>query len=112
MKKEVEELLLDIVSDIFELFLDCPDYNLKGQITRTAVYLKSNLVVAEKEHDEYSYKNYLKTLDELKTLIFVSYKLEVISLEDKNRLEEKLLNLSKMSINIYNKIDKWYECEV
>lgn len=102
---EVWQNAIDLSVDIYNKFRDCKDYSLKDQICRASVSISSN--IAEGYERQYN-KEYVQFLfvakgssGEVRTQLFISYKLGIIKESDYLILVE---NSKKISAQLYKLI--------
>jgi four helix bundle protein len=85
---------------IYELLIDCQDYGLKGQMTRAAVSIASNIAEGAERHSGPEYKRFLHIAKgssaELRTQIYIADKINILDHEDAVILVAELKEISAM----------------
>lgn len=85
---------------VYELLSDYHDYGLKGQMTRAAVSIASNIAEGAERHSGPEYKRFLHIAKgssaELRTQIYIADKIKLIDHEDAVTLVAELKEISSM----------------
>jgi len=85
---------------IYELLADCNDYGLKGQMTRAAVSIASNIAEGAERNSGPEYKRFLHIAKgssaELRTQLYIADKIKLIDHEDAVPLVAELKEISSM----------------
>ena len=85
---------------VYELLADCHDYGLKGQMTRSAVSIASNIAEGAERQSGPEYKRFLHIAKgssaELRTQMYIADKIKLIDHEDAAALVVELKEISAM----------------
>ena len=85
---------------IYELLADCQDYGLKGQMTRAAVSIASNIAEGAERQSGLEYKRFLYiakgSAAELRTQLYIADQIQLIDHKDAVPLVAELKEISSM----------------
>lgn len=90
----------EIAVQIYAAFKNCKDYSFKDQITRAAVSISNNIAEGfdRSSHADFARFLYiaLGSCNEVKSMVYLSLRLEYLSIESHNELLEKSNEISKI----------------
>lgn len=99
----------DLACDIYKLFGQIKDYSFKDQICRASVSISSNIAEG---FDKKSTKEYLRFLEvsrtsanEVKSLLYLSSRLNFISITEKESLLTRTEEIIKMIVGIIKSLE-------
>ncbi len=85
---------------LYKLLKACQDYGLKDQMTRAAVSIASNIAEGAERDSIPEFIRFLHiakgSAAELRTQIYIAYKIDVISKKEKDELIEEIKSISSM----------------
>ena len=86
--------------DIYDTLKNCKDYSLKDQMTRAAVSIASNIAEGAERDSPKEYIRFLHiakgSAAELRTQIYISCRIGIITIDNQKKFTEKLIVISKM----------------
>ena len=86
--------------DIYDTLKNCKDYSLKDQMTRAAVSIASNIAEGAERDSPKEYIRFLHiakgSAAELRTQIYISCRIGIITIDNQKEFTEKLIVISKM----------------
>ena len=94
--------------NLYGLLKNCRDYGLKDQMLRAAVSIASNIAEGSERNSHTEFKRFINiaksSTAELRTQVYISREIEIISPEDTKTLIEELKIISKMLQALYNSL--------
>jgi len=99
-KLEVWKRACTIAVSIYDTFTNCRDYSLKDQMSRAAVSIASNIAEGAERDSPKEYIRFLHiakgSAAELRTQIYISCRIGIITIDKQKELTEELKVISKM----------------
>ncbi len=85
---------------VYEILVDFKDYGLKDQMTRAAVSIASNIAEGAERDSKAEFIRFLHiakgSAAELRTQVYIAYKIKVLSKQDQKVLVQELKIISSM----------------
>ena len=99
-----------IAEKVYKSLADCRDWGLKDQMTRSAVSIASNIAEGSERGSKPEFSRFLNiakgSAAELRTQVYIAYRVNLISRENYQELVEELKQISKMIYSLINSIKK------
>jgi four helix bundle protein len=99
-KLEVWKRACNLAVDVYSELKNCRDYSLKDQIQRAAISIASNIAEGAERGTQKEYIRFLHiakgSAGELRTQLYISNKINLISSEIRIKLCNELITISKM----------------
>ncbi len=93
---------------LYGVLKNCRDYGLKDQMLRAAVSIASNIAEGSERNSHTEFKRYVNiakgSAAELRTQVYISREIQIISQEDTTALIQELKIISKMLQALYNSL--------
>ena len=97
-----------IAEKVYTIFKDCRDWGLKDQMTRSAVSVASNIAEGAERGSKAEFIRFLHiakgSAAELRTQVYIAYRVHIISKDCHEDLVEELKQISKMLFSLINSI--------
>ena len=89
-----------VAVSVYAALLDCRDYGLRDQMTRASVSIASNIAEGAERGSDADFIRFLHiakgSAAELRTQVYIAYRIKIINEKVKNELVTELITLSKM----------------
>jgi four helix bundle protein len=93
---------------LYELLRTCKDYGLKDQMLRAAVSIASNIAEGSERKSIPDFKRFISIAQgsaaELRTQVYISKEVKLLTVQDANHLIEELKIISKMLQALYSSL--------
>jgi len=97
---EVWKKSCSLAVELYGALKDCKDYSLKDQMTRAAVSIASNIAEGAERNSSKEYVRFLHiakgSAAELRTQIYISCRIGIITTAKQKEFTEELITISKM----------------
>ena len=89
-----------VAVSVYAALQDCRDYGLRDQMTKASVSIASNIAEGAERGSEADFIRFLHiakgSAAELRTQVYIAYRIKIINEKMKNELVSELITLSKM----------------
>ena len=96
--------------NIYELLKDCRDYGIKDQMLRSSISIPSNIPEGSERNSIPDFQRFLNIANgsaaELRTQVYISREIEILSENDSKKIIQELKSISKMLQALKNSMGK------
>ena len=95
---------------IYKLLRDCRDYGIKDQMLRSSISIPSNIAEGSERNSIPDFQRFLNIANgsaaELRTQVYISREVEILSKNDSKKIIQELKSISKMIQALKNSMGK------
>ena len=99
-----------LTTDIYTLLKNCKEYSFKDQMFRAAVSIPSNIAEGSERKTVLDFQRFLSiakgSAAELRTQVYISREIKILTAKDANCLIEELKTISKMLQSLSDSLSK------
>lgn len=99
-----------LATDLYALLKNCREYNLRDQMFRAAVSIPSNIAEGSERRTTPDFKRFLSiakgSAAELRTQVYISREIKMLTAKDANSLINELKTISKMLQSLSDSLSK------